>query len=95
MTELDVDIRVIELSMCSNRYFIILYNFSYVVQPDRTDWSFMEMYLDMRDDLHQKVAFNPHSFVKVEPVHVFKISNIMLMFSIQLLVNILERDSKS
>ncbi|XP_069131302.1 uncharacterized protein [Argopecten irradians] len=40
---------------------------SYVREPDRSEWSFMEMYLHVRDDLHKKVAFNPHSYVKVEP----------------------------
>lgn len=32
------------------------------------DWSFMEMYIHVRDDMNQVLAFNPNTYGKFEPV---------------------------
>ncbi|WAQ97869.1 CNBD2-like protein [Mya arenaria] len=39
----------------------------YVKACETKTWSFMEMYLHVKEDLSQCVAFNPHSFSRVEP----------------------------
>ncbi|XP_060581847.1 uncharacterized protein LOC132738374 [Ruditapes philippinarum] len=39
----------------------------YVKQYETKTWSFMEMYLHVKEDLNQLVAFNPHSYARVEP----------------------------
>ncbi|XP_053398487.1 uncharacterized protein LOC123558054 [Mercenaria mercenaria] len=39
----------------------------YVKQCETKTWSFMEMYLHVKEDLNQLVAFNPQSYARVEP----------------------------
>ncbi|XP_052280239.1 uncharacterized protein LOC127877948 isoform X2 [Dreissena polymorpha] len=39
----------------------------YVKRCETKTWSFMEMYLHVKADLNQCVAFNPQSFARVEP----------------------------
>ncbi|KAL4230392.1 hypothetical protein ACF0H5_010774 [Mactra antiquata] len=39
----------------------------YVKACETKTWSFMEMYLHVKEDLNQTVAFNPQSFARVEP----------------------------
>lgn len=39
----------------------------YIKKPEVNTWSFMEMYLNVQNDLNQVLTFNPMSFAKVEP----------------------------
>ncbi|KAL3880118.1 hypothetical protein ACJMK2_032387 [Sinanodonta woodiana] len=39
----------------------------YVKKNETKTWSFMEMYLHVKADLHEQLAFNPHNFGRIEP----------------------------
>lgn len=45
---------------------LLLYR--YTLTPNMKDWSFMEMYIHVRDDMNQVLAFNPNTYGKFEPV---------------------------
>ncbi|XP_048778121.2 uncharacterized protein LOC125667329 isoform X2 [Ostrea edulis] len=40
----------------------------YTLKPNTKDWSFMEMYIHVRDDMNQVLAFNPNTYGKFEPL---------------------------
>ncbi|KAK3100366.1 hypothetical protein FSP39_018822 [Pinctada imbricata] len=40
----------------------------YVLKPDTSQWSFVEMYIHLRDDLNQILTFNVNSYGKCEPI---------------------------
>nr|XP_022320941.1 uncharacterized protein LOC111123119 isoform X1 [Crassostrea virginica] len=40
----------------------------YTLKPNTRDWSFMEMYIHVRDDMNQVLAFNPNTYGKFEPL---------------------------
>ncbi|XP_052673107.1 cyclic nucleotide-binding domain-containing protein 2-like isoform X2 [Crassostrea angulata] len=40
----------------------------YTLTPNMKDWSFMEMYIHVRDDMNQVLAFNPNTYGKFEPL---------------------------
>ncbi|XP_061188105.1 cyclic nucleotide-binding domain-containing protein 2-like [Saccostrea echinata] len=40
----------------------------YTLKPNTSDWSFMEMYIHLRDDMNQVLAFNPNTYGKFEPL---------------------------
>uniref|UniRef100_K1QSE2 Uncharacterized protein n=1 Tax=Magallana gigas TaxID=29159 RepID=K1QSE2_MAGGI len=40
----------------------------YTLTPNMKDWSFMEMYIHVRDDMNQVLAFNPNTYGKFEPI---------------------------
>lgn len=42
--------------------------YRYTLTPNMKDWSFMEMYIHVRDDMNQVLAFNPNTYGKFEPV---------------------------
>lgn len=49
-----------------NKTSLLLYR--YTLTPNTKDWSFMEMYIHVRDDMNQVLAFNPNTYGKFEPV---------------------------
>ncbi|XP_062591624.1 uncharacterized protein LOC134253131 isoform X2 [Saccostrea cucullata] len=40
----------------------------YTLKPNTSEWSFMEMYIHLRDDMNQVLAFNPNTYGKFEPL---------------------------
>ena len=46
----------------------MLIYFRYVQMCETKTWSFMEMYLHVKEDLNKLVVFNPQNFSRIEPV---------------------------